>query len=346
MLFLNKINIIKRRFFTALTKPFKNSNNLELLKDIPKDARLKVLITRPNHRLGNQLLITPLIQEIELEFPNCKIDLIVNGTLSEQLFTNFECIDHIIPLPKKPFKHLLSYISKCMQLLSKKYDIAVVGCEDSSSGKIFAKLSRAKFKIINSDNTNNINKPLHIAKYPIYNFKKALNKNDDLIDYDYARLSIKLSKEEKEKGAEIMNSFFNNKKTVISIFTFATGSKCYSKDWWGEFYNMLKTKFPESNILEILPMENVSQIDFKSEHFYGRDLREIAAIMENSDVFIGADSGMMHLAAATNTSTIGLFDITDTNIYEPYGRKNRSINTTKTDKNKIIEIISNLSFYN
>ena len=61
-----------------------------------------------------------------------------------------------------------------------------------------------------------------------------------------------------------------NKKTIL-IFTYATGSKCYSKDWWNSFYEKLKFRYNDSyNILEILPVENVSQIDFKttsSEYF-------------------------------------------------------------------------------
>ena len=50
-----------------------------------KDYRNKIkriLICRPNHRLGNLLLITPLIQEISETFPDCKIDLFVKGGIA------------------------------------------------------------------------------------------------------------------------------------------------------------------------------------------------------------------------------------------------------------------------
>jgi ADP-heptose:LPS heptosyltransferase len=51
--------------------------------------------------LGNQLLITPLVQEVTDTFPNCKIDLFVKETAI--IFENYENIDSIIKLPKKAF---------------------------------------------------------------------------------------------------------------------------------------------------------------------------------------------------------------------------------------------------
>ena len=49
-------------------------------------------------------------------------------------------------------------------------------------------------------------------------------------------------------------------------------------------------------------------------------LPEVVACLENSDLFVGNDSGLMHLAAATGTPTIGLFGPTDATIYAPTGR--------------------------
>jgi heptosyltransferase III len=40
---------------------------------------IRVLISRPNSRLGNLLMVTPLVQEIERLLPNAKIDLFVRG---------------------------------------------------------------------------------------------------------------------------------------------------------------------------------------------------------------------------------------------------------------------------
>jgi heptosyltransferase-3 len=50
-------------------------------------------------------------------------------------------------------------------------------------------------------------------------------------------------------------------------------------------------------------------------------LPEVAACLERSALFIGNDSGLMHLSAAAGAATIGLFGPTDATIYAPAGRR-------------------------
>ena len=339
---IKKLNPLKNRLFSMMTGSFRNSERINLIESLPRDSEIKVLITRPNHRLGNQLLLTPLIQEINKQFPNCKIHLIVNGNLSYILLSNYHCVETIFNLPKKPFNNILDYLKKSISLISNQYDIAIVGCEDSNSSKIFVKLSRAKFKIYNSGTTK-LNRPEHIAKIPIYNLRKFLGPSDYLTDR-YPKLSIKLSRQEIEKGNQLIKTLFNSNKKTICIFTFATGNKCLSKKWWLKFYKELKTEFTDFNVLEILPNENVSQINYESVHFYSNNLREIASVIENSVVFIGADSGIMHLSSSTNTTTFGLFNVTDPKTYGPYGGNNIPLDTNSVKLSEIIERIKEAIF--
>lgn len=214
---IKKLNPIKTRVFNFLTGSLENSKKIEQLKKVPKDSEIRVLISRPNHRLGNQLLISPLIQEVKNEFPNCKIDLVVNGNLSSILFSQFTYIQTIFNLPKKPFKNIFKYASKVISLMSKKYDIAISACDDSNSSKIFVKLSRAKFKIYNSGLNTNA-KPTHISKIPIFNFKTVLYPSQDLTSYNYPKLSIGLTNEEIEKGRSIIENLFDNEKDHLYFY--------------------------------------------------------------------------------------------------------------------------------
>ncbi len=49
------------------------------------------------------------------------------------------------------------------------------------------------------------------------------------------------------------------------------------------------------------------------------DLVEAAACLSRASLFIGNDSGLMHLSAAAGTPTLGLFGPTDERIYGPWG---------------------------
>nr|WP_294518697.1 glycosyltransferase family 9 protein [uncultured Rhodopila sp.] len=50
-------------------------------------------------------------------------------------------------------------------------------------------------------------------------------------------------------------------------------------------------------------------------------LPEVAACLERAGLFIGNDSGLMHLAAAAGAPTVGLFGPTDATTYGPTGRR-------------------------
>jgi hypothetical protein len=50
-------------------------------------------------------------------------------------------------------------------------------------------------------------------------------------------------------------------------------------------------------------------------------LPQVSACLEQADLFVGNDSGLMHMAAAAGAPTIGLFGPTDAAVYAPNGRQ-------------------------
>ena len=52
--------------------------------------------------------------------------------------------------------------------------------------------------------------------------------------------------------------------------------------------------------------------------------------MQKSNIFIGNDSGLMHLAVANKLRVISLFGPTDDKIYAPYGSDNIVIRTSES----------------
>ena len=338
MSFIKKLNPLKRKIFKQLTGSFRNSNNINQLTTTPKDNIKHILVTRPNHRLGNQLLFSPLIQVLETEFPNCKIDLLVNGGLSKILYANYDSVDNIFNLPKKPFKNLRNYVNISLKVIFKKYDLAIPADENSNSGKIFVKLSRAKYKVFNAG--DRIIPSVHISKKPIDNLLTFLRDEQQLNNIEYPRINLKVNSQEFDTGKKIVHSYFNNQLPIIGVFTNATGSKKLSKEWWHKLAIGLETSFPNANIFEILPKENTSQLDFKYTSYYSEDIREMAGVIENCTVFIGADSGVMHLATATNTPSFGLFNgATNPDTYGPYGKDKFVVETHKLEIPEIMKII-------
>ena len=295
----------------------------------------KVLIIRPNHRLGNQLLLTPLVQEVIHMFPDCEIDLFVKGGVAHPVFENYKEINTIIKLPRKPFDNVYKYAKSWISVKRKTYDLVINADRNSSSGKLLTQLAKAKIKVfgeVDESIKEQYEDHEHISKYPIYNLRHYFSKlgfeNDTS---EMPLLDIKLSEEEISKGKDILKDIVKNNKNTICIYTNATGNKCYSETWWETVYSRLLKEYPDYNIIEMLPIENISKINFKAPNFYSQDIREMGAIINNTNIFISADNGVMHLASASLIPIVGFFSRTKKNTYGPYGNGSVALDTNETN---------------
>ena len=327
----------------GMAKSISGSKKDQNIKLNSGDQVKRVLICRPNGRLGNLLLITPLVQEVTATFPECKIDLFVKGTLAPILFKNYTNVEHIIHLPGKPFKDIIKYIKAWTALKKYKYDIAINVSKNSSSGRLSAQFANAKYQF-SGDTVEELQQRYedysHIAKYSVYNFRHYLEKTGLVkMDSPVPTMNLKLSAAEIAGGKAILQDLVKNDNKTICIFTYATGAKIHSESWWAEFYGSLKADYPGYNIIEILPKENVSQIAFAAPTFYSNDVREIGAVIFNTAVFIGADSGIMHLASSVLTPTVGLFSITNPSIYYPYNANSVAIKTNDLTVAECVEVV-------
>lgn len=302
----------------------------------------RVLISRPNHRLGNMLLITPLVQEIINTFPNCTIDLFVKGKITPIIFKNYPQVKNIIELPKKPMKDFSEYLKVWFSLKRTKYDLVINVEKGSSSGRISTIIPSADFKFYGDDFEELKNKYDdfdHISKYPVYNFRKFMEiLHQQPQNGGLPVLDLKLSAEEKEKGKnDLLAVTKGDQRKTIAFFTYATGTKCYPVEWWSAFYEKFYPKYvTDFNLIEILPVEDISQLERKLPTYYSKDIREIASLMANCEMVVAADSGMMHLSSAALTPTIGLFSVTRTEVYAPYGNNSTFVNTNYQSQDDII----------
>jgi ADP-heptose:LPS heptosyltransferase len=339
MAFLDSINRYRRHLMRGLTKNIGASANVVVpIADINDIKR--ILVVRPNHRLGNLLLITPMLQEIENIFQHATIDLFVKGDVAPTLFTNYKSVKHYISLPRKPFSNLLKYVSGWISIKYREYDIVINLSDSSSSGRLSTKFANSNYKFFGVEGNSSGNPEVHLAKSPVYKFREYLK----LIGVHVERteilpLNIRLTRNEIAEGRILLGQLIDRGKETICIFTYATGRKCYSAEWWEVFYARLKSEFQHHNIIEVLPMEKISMINFKAPTFYSDDVRKIASLIANANIFIGADSGIMHLANAAQTPTVGLFSVTKAKKYQPYGNNSIGIDTNLSSTDECIEIV-------
>lgn len=220
----NTINSGRKAIMQKLTQNMGRSNPCNFAAEDTVVIK-KILIVRPNARLGNQLLLTPLLQEITETFPDCAIAVLVKGNRAPLLFRNYKNIDRIIQLPQKPFSDPFTYMYKWISLQFTPYDIVINAVNNSASGKLLTTLASARYKFFGYRNQYPLNDHYlkHMAKIPVYDFRNCINRLG--FEYNTAavpHLDIKLDETEINHGKAQLKELVQNQKKTICLFTSAT----------------------------------------------------------------------------------------------------------------------------
>lgn len=317
---------------------------------LPTRGIHRVLVCRPNHRLGNAVLISPLLAEVEALYPGAEIDLIGGGEAARMLFVNRFQVRQVFCLPRKIARHVWQTITVLRQLRRNSYDLAIDACQGSQSGRLLLGLVRARFKLGFPDARTNAGSlwhslpwPDHLAHRSVFLLRTAYAGK---VDRPCEMLNLRLSDNEREQAGRALAAVLGatGQRTctqpVIGIFANATGAKRYGEAWWKEFVDALLVAQPNVQIVDVVAEHGQGQLGGEFASYYTRDLRRLASMIANMDGFISADCGVMHLAVASGTPTIGLFSVTSSSKYRPYGRSNTAIDTGSMSPVQVAGMVS------
>ena len=289
---------------------------------------MKILIICSN-LIGDTILSSGVFNYLARENSKAKFTFVI-GPTAEPLLKNFNMVERVITIKKREFNfHWIEILKQCF---GTKWDIVV----DFRSSLLSFFLTKRKTYIFKKNEN--------------FHHVRQLNKS---FGFDCSNLYIHTSaNEEKEVEKKI-----DKQNTYFVIFP---GGNWRPKIWPVEKYNTLLKKISSKNqnIKFIFVGSNIEKNLYYNKLISGIDLEFIvdlfgstltltAAYMKKSNLFIGNDSGLMHLATACNLPTIALFGPTNDIVYGPWGEKNIVIRT-KENYNyfKKIKINRNISYMN
>lgn len=309
---------------------------------LPAHGIHRVLILRPNHRLGNAVLISPLLDEIEARYPGAEIDMVSAGCAARDLFSSRFQVRRIICLPRRIVRHLLASVLCLRSMRATRYDLVIDPCVASHSGHLLLGVAKARYKVgfASSDTFDALREdqpdvPDHLAKRGVYALRKALA--DDTCP-PWPVLDVRLTSNELKQGQAALDRILarsedttGRRHPVLGVFANATGNKRLSEAWWGALIAQLEEVRPDVRIVNILAAHGQSQLPNAQASFYTSDLRKLGAVLANMQGFVSADCGVMHLAAAVGAPTLGLFARTNRSKYTPYGHRNDGLDVFVSD---------------
>jgi heptosyltransferase III len=293
----------------------------------------RILVFRFGH-LGDTLVAIPAFWTIRERFPNSHITLLSNVNKDNPGYVTAREV-----LPKNLFDDYIPYESKLELSLLKKlrsnnFDCIVYLVPRERSkvqvlrDKLFFYLAGIrhfvgskyllKNRIIENDPLN----PRKVVEKvePEWTYLVKCLSEEKLIDYTgNPRFDIELSREEKAFAANILK--INGIEKQQKIIGVACGGKKPSRIWKEEKFNELITKLIVSENVIPIVFGGSEEIE-RGERLitsWGKGLnmagnlsvRQSASLLSFCSLYIGNDTGVMHLAAAAGTKCIGIFSSAD-----------------------------------
>lgn len=306
----------------------------------PRYAGATILICRPNTRLGNTLLMTPLVEEIEATLPAARVEILTACPAAHDVFREFPSVARVHQLPFRGVRHPLRHLLTLLGVRRQRYDILIDPSPNSWTARFLARHLRARLKLGFETAHRNAGidirvpfggAPVHMGDYPVYLLRRGLLGLDEAAARAEApKLALRLSPAERLAGRGELETVLagSGSGPVVAVAAHATGAKRFEVDWWRRMIASLRTRVPTVRVIEIRPPNGVAALR-ELPPYYSRRVRLVAAVLEASDCFVCADSGLMHLGAATDATTVGLFKVTEPRLYAP--RRGASCAVTASD---------------
>ena len=152
-----------------------------------------------------------------------------------------------------------------------------------------------------------------------------------------ASWDLHLTDAERARAKELLSSTSGHPLLAVSV-----GTKVQSKDWgrdnWRALLNRLAALYPDRALALCGASEESEASEFAADGWRQNSRspvvnlcglltpRESAAALAQAEVFIGHDSGPMHLAAAVQTPCVAIFAARNKpRVWFPYGKKHRVV---------------------
>ena len=268
-------------------------------------------------RIGDAVLSTSILNYLKNRFPHCSL-YIATGKTAASLFKNFNNVKKIFILKKNFFK--VHWLELWSQTFFNKWDIVI-----DLRGSIISYFLFNKKKYVYKSINKNIHRLDELAilmetKHLPLPWVPVLKKDMKKISKDFLKLknSIAIG-----ASANWPAKIWPSKNFVKLIHMFLK-EKQFGKKKSIVFFGSSKDL---KNIKKIT--KHLKKI--KVKNLCGKlNLIEVAAHLKKCKIFIGNDSGLMHIASASGIPTLGLFGPSLESRYAPKGNNSYYIRTKKT----------------
>lgn len=326
---------------------------------LPTRGIHRILLVKVSHTLGNTLLLTPLLQELEARFPGAEVDIVTRSPVADALFAGFPNVRRIHLVPRHVLAHPLALRALLRSIRESTYDLAIDADKRSHTGRLFTNHSRARHTVgfISTRQRGHVTHPVPLpdnrpreSLLPIHLLRQALGDGNTS---QWPTPDLRLSAAERQAGHLQLERLLDPspvagteppplRRPVIGVFANATGHKLLANDWWARFLAELGPACRRYDIIEIVPASGRSMLGDRYPTCFSSDVRKLAGVLSALSAYVSADCGIMHLANASAARSIGLFDGTDPAEWGVFGPNHHNIRHTDRDPEDVAREVAAL----
>ncbi|MCD4776911.1 MAG: glycosyltransferase family 9 protein [Candidatus Aegiribacteria sp.] len=284
---------------------------------LPADPS-RILVIRTDNRLGNLVLLEPLLRSIRIRFPQAELDILASDVFSELLeYQGY----NVIKMDKKgQIRNPARFVNLIRKLRSKSYDVAIDAAHPHSfslSGAIGTVLSGAGCRISTDAGDSSGWYTNTVAEPPIdWHESRALHSLGSVWGNwpEWSPPELHFTEKGKREAAGLHAGASGNKKYPLELLENLVDRICRKvilEVYWGsdeerETALYLKSRYP----VAVMPKLSVAEL-----------IERIAGLK----LFITSDNGPMHIASAVSVPVIALFRIDNMNRFAPLSEGSKTL---------------------
>jgi len=278
-----------------------------------------ILLWMPNW-IGDVVLVLPALQALREKYPHSRITAVAKAP-SDQLLFAHSAIDTVIQIPSGQTGGFLARLRFAGKLRKYQFDLGIV-FPNSLESAILLSISGAKNRLGYDTEGRELflTHPVPVtsqSKRTAYRVDYFFNAMAPLRLDPGARKFVALGKDQEDKAVEafLCGGGWGENDFLVTLHP---GTSKAPRGWHLERFGILCQKLAKAHKVKIVLLGHAGDAELLEKIRSvcpadtqpvppDMDLRQVAALLQRSDLFIGNDSGMMHLAAMVGTPVVGIF---------------------------------------
>jgi len=300
-------------------------------RSTPDDAALKILLVRPR-LIGDVLLTTPVIRAIRRRFPDAELVYLVEAHAAPVVSANSHLSETVVIRHRRGVRRLLEDLTLALRLRARRFDVAIDMHGGSRSGWLtFATGARMRVGYDVSGRswmyTHRVARPRGYAPrhsvLSMWDLARVIDASwDEPLTPGGDRLEMPVTKAAAAVVARRLDDMGVTAADEIVVMHAAAGNEF--RRWPQASFGAVARSLAQTRrrvVLVVGSNQDAATIDRivrlaqpdraapagRIHAAPGWPLDELRALMDRSALFVGGDSGPMHIAAASNVPIVAIF---------------------------------------